>query len=230
MDVLSALISRSTSSFNVDFLLDMTGDELIGQVTIISPYRSQEDSISTAVRIRCRNLRPKRIQWSRNVLICTVGCMQGRQRNVIIFSTTRSNQHGNVGFVKEGRRHNVSVKRARYVNIILGDHTTILTKYPNPQPSTSGRQLRHGIKALENVYYACSEHREPGARLGKVVNNPTFQTYGTVPKLISQYQPIRNIPGTVQTCKKHQLYASWMQYHHSAFPLSSHKISRSNQT
>lgn len=193
----------------VDTLFDIAGDDLNGEIAIIAPYRSQVELISAAIRIRCRNLRPQRIQVRRNVMVCTVDAMQGSQRNVVIFSTTRSNNRGNVGFVKEGRRLNVSLTRARYLNIVLGDYTTISTNQP---PSTSGQhqhqQRARGIKTLEKVYDACSEHREPGARVAKAVINPAFHTDNTQPQFLINYQAIRNIPSTrsnVQGAQETQL-------------------------
>lgn len=50
---------------------------------------------------------------------------QGRERAVVIFSTTRSNDMAKLGFMADGRRLNVALTRARQAIIIVGDDLTL---------------------------------------------------------------------------------------------------------
>lgn len=51
----------------------------------------------------------------------SVDSFQGRQADISIFSVTRSNQAGSVGFLKEFRRLNVALSRSKDYLIIVGD-------------------------------------------------------------------------------------------------------------
>ena len=59
------------------------------------------------------------------LMIATVDSFQGREREVIIFATTRSNNYKKIGFFKDSRRLNVAATRARRQLIIVGDHETL---------------------------------------------------------------------------------------------------------
>jgi hypothetical protein len=64
----------------------------------------------------------------RNELDCldvgafTVDSFQGREADVAIYSVTRSNKHGKIGFLEEFKRLNVALSRARDGLAIIGDH------------------------------------------------------------------------------------------------------------
>ena len=59
--------------------------------------------------------------------IDTVDGFQGREKEIILVSLTRSNPQGNIGFLKDLRRLNVSITRARRKLIITGDSNTVCT-------------------------------------------------------------------------------------------------------
>ena len=57
--------------------------------------------------------------------IDTVDSFQGRDKDIILFSFTRSNLEGKIGFLKELRRLNVTMTRAKYCLIMIGDSQTL---------------------------------------------------------------------------------------------------------
>ena len=98
-------------------------DERI-DVGIISPYRAQVQLLRRMIKKR-EFFKPYRHLISVN----TVDGFQGQERDVIILSLVRSNDEGQIGFLRDLRRMNVAITRARMKLIILGSVGT-LTKHP----------------------------------------------------------------------------------------------------
>ncbi len=93
-------------------------------VGIISPYRAQVQYLRQQLRKK-EWVKPFRSLISVN----TVDGFQGQERDIIIISLVRSNDEGQIGFLRDLRRMNVAITRARMKVIILGDRTT-LTRHP----------------------------------------------------------------------------------------------------
>ena len=98
-------------------------DERI-DVGLISPYRAQVQYLRRLIK-RTPFFRPFRHLISVN----TVDGFQGQERDVIIISLVRSNDDGNIGFLRDLRRLNVAMTRARMKLIIIGSSAT-LTRHP----------------------------------------------------------------------------------------------------
>ena len=77
----------------------------------ISPYSAQ---ITLA-----KNLFPE------NLEIATIDSFQGREKDTILLSMVRSNAEGEIGFLKDYRRMNVAITRAKDNLIMIGDSSTI---------------------------------------------------------------------------------------------------------
>lgn len=60
--------------------------------------------------------------------VSSIDGFQGQEADVIIFVTVRCNEHGDIGFLKDMRRLNVALTRAKAGLIILGDRTTLTRK------------------------------------------------------------------------------------------------------
>lgn len=98
-------------------------DERI-DVGVISPYRAQVQYLRHLLKQR-EFFKPFRKLISVN----TVDGFQGQERDIILISLVRSNAEGEIGFLRDLRRMNVAMTRARMKLIILGDAKT-LTKHP----------------------------------------------------------------------------------------------------
>ena len=98
-------------------------DESI-DVGIISPYRAQVQLLRKMIRAR-EFFRPYRHLISVN----TVDGFQGQERDVVLISLVRSNEGGDIGFLRDLRRMNVAITRARMKLIILGSAHT-MTSHP----------------------------------------------------------------------------------------------------
>lgn len=93
-------------------------------VGVISPYRAQVQYLRSLIR-RDATLKPVR----RLITVNTVDGFQGQERDIIIISLVRSNDTGEIGFLRDLRRMNVAITRARMKLIIIGNAPT-LTRHP----------------------------------------------------------------------------------------------------
>ena len=93
-------------------------------VGIISPYRAQVQLLRKEL---CKRefFRPYRHLLTVN----TVDGFQGQERDIILISLVRSNDGGDIGFLRDLRRMNVAITRARMKLIILGSSET-MTSHP----------------------------------------------------------------------------------------------------
>ena len=63
------------------------------------------------------------------ITVNTVDGFQGQERDVVLISLVRSNEEGQIGFLRDLRRMNVAITRARMKLIIIGDRET-MTRHP----------------------------------------------------------------------------------------------------
>jgi len=82
------------------------------QIGVISPYKAQTKLIRDKL-------------GSAGVQVDTVDGFQGREKEVIIISLVRSNTDAQIGFLKDIRRLNVALTRAKKLRIVIGDAKTI---------------------------------------------------------------------------------------------------------
>ncbi len=128
--------------FSLQAYFEMIGKERILSerldVGIISPYRAQVQLLRRLIKKR-EFFKPYRSLISVN----TVDGFQGQERDIIVISLVRSNEEGQIGFLRDLRRMNVAITRARMKLIILGDRHT-LCQHP------FYRKLWHYVNALKN--------------------------------------------------------------------------------
>ena len=104
--IINNLEAKTSASIAGDYINAGIDEDDIG---IISPYADQ-------VKI---------IQEMTPVEVKTVDGFQGREKEIIIISTVRSNDDGNIGFLKDLRRLNVAITRAKRKLIIIGNTDTL---------------------------------------------------------------------------------------------------------
>ena len=87
---------------------------------IITPYRGQARLIRRLLKMQhyFRRLR-------RHISVGTVDGFQGQERDVIVISLVRDNAEGQIGFLRDLRRMNVAMTRARMKLIIVGNIRTL---------------------------------------------------------------------------------------------------------
>ncbi|WIW69851.1 AAA domain-containing protein [Anaerosinus gibii] len=93
------------------------------EVAIIAGYRAQRDLLTSIYEskysARFNNI---------TIEINTVDAFQGRETDIVFYSVVRSNEEGNLGFLKDARRLNVAFSRARELLIVVGNHQAVTRK------------------------------------------------------------------------------------------------------
>lgn len=93
------------------------------KLAVISNYSSQIFNLKSEIR---------KSKFSRKfkefLEVDTVDAFQGREKDFVIISTVRANKHGNVGFLKDSRRMNVAVTRAKHGVVIVGNKDTLMNE------------------------------------------------------------------------------------------------------
>ncbi|WOT11822.1 AAA domain-containing protein [Leptospira interrogans] len=85
------------------------------EITILSPYRAQ-------VRLISEKLKDVGLT---KINVSTIDSFQGRENRCILLGFVRSNLEGRSGFLKESRRINVGMTRARDLLLCIGDSSTL---------------------------------------------------------------------------------------------------------
>lgn len=82
------------------------------EVAFLSPYAGQVSKLKNTFS---------------NSRIYTIDSFQGQEENCVIISLVRSNTEGNIGFLKDYRRMNVALTRAKEKLYVIGDSSTLGT-------------------------------------------------------------------------------------------------------
>jgi len=110
-------------------------------IGIITPYNAQVDLLRKKLKDKYKDLE-----------IGSVDGFQGREKEAIIISMVRSNTRGDVGFLKDDRRTNVAITRAKRHIAIIADSETI-SAHPFLQ--------RYVTYLLNTEYYSGENYLDP---------------------------------------------------------------------
>ena len=120
-------INKAEAKLTLDTLVGYAGkighrriqDENI-DIGVISPYRAQVQYLRKIIYSD-----PGLKTIRKAVTINTIDSFQGQERDVIVVSLVRANDHGQIGFLADLRRMNVAMTRARMKLIIIGSGQTL---------------------------------------------------------------------------------------------------------
>jgi len=85
-------------------------------IGVISPYKEQVEFI--------RENMGDNLLASHDITINTIDSFQGQERDLIYISLVRSNEKSEIGFLRDYRRMNVAMTRAKKKLVVLGDSAT----------------------------------------------------------------------------------------------------------
>ena len=91
-------------------------------IGVIAPYRAQINYLKDTIE---ENDALSGLLQHRMLSVGTVDSFQGQERDIIAISLTRSNNHGEIGFLSDIRRMNVGMTRARRKLLLVGDSSTL---------------------------------------------------------------------------------------------------------
>ena len=95
------------------------------QIGVVTPYEGQRSFIVNHMQLHGKLKK----EFYKEVEVASVDAFQGREKDYIILSCVRSNEHQGIGFLSDPRRLNVALTRAKYGLVILGN-PKVLSKHP----------------------------------------------------------------------------------------------------
>ncbi|CCO32890.1 RNA-dependent RNA polymerase 2 Short=AtRDRP2 [Rhizoctonia solani AG-1 IB] len=129
-------------------------------ITVLSPYSRQVKLL--------RGMLDKDPTVSKNTEVHTIDGFQGREAEVIIFTTVRSNSSGDIGFLEDERRLNVALTRAQLGRIIVGNEDTLGHVHAREDEGTSDNIAHKGNEIWGFIHHAfslvCSDPTTPLAK------------------------------------------------------------------
>ncbi len=111
---------------------------------IIAPYGRQMKTIQAMAdghELLADLIKKGRLQ------IGTVDSFQGQERNLIVFSNTRSNKDGKLGFMDDLQRLNVALSRAKSRLLVITDTLTIAND-KTKDDTEADQEIRSGLREL----------------------------------------------------------------------------------
>ena len=94
-------------------------------IGVVTPYSGQVQLIKSMIASNPEITSSLAGKKATTIEVMSVDGYQGRERDVIILSAVRSNRNGNIGFLKDWRRLNVALTRARTALLVVGDLETL---------------------------------------------------------------------------------------------------------
>lgn len=95
------------------------------QIGVITPYEGQRAYILHHMSLNG----PLGKSVYSSIEVASVDAFQGREKDYVVFSCVRSNDHQGIGFLSDFRRLNVALTRARFGLIVIGN-ARILSRHP----------------------------------------------------------------------------------------------------
>ena len=115
----AALLMRHLHSFVESRGLERMQEEGT-RLAIISPYKAQVQYLNELLAAD-----ELLVSLGRQLRVNTIDSFQGQEKDIIYISLVRSNGSAEIGFLRDIRRMNVAITRARKKLVIIGDSATV---------------------------------------------------------------------------------------------------------
>ncbi|KAA6411769.1 MAG: regulator of nonsense transcripts 1 protein, partial [Trebouxia sp. A1-2] len=136
-----------TEAANVEKIVThfLKGGATSDQLGVITPYEGQRAHV---LQVMLRN-GTMRQQLYTDIEVASVDSFQGREKDYIILSCVRSNEHQGIGFLSDPRRLNVALTRAKYGLVILALWNVLLNHFKETSAWWRGPQhLKQSMQQL----------------------------------------------------------------------------------
>ncbi|RKK65424.1 hypothetical protein BFJ69_g16292 [Fusarium oxysporum] len=99
-------------------------------IAVLTPYTRQAEALKRMLS-----------SISQKIEVSSIDGFQGREADIIVFVTVRCNEHREIGFLKDMRRMNVALTRARSALIVVGNRATLTGGMAGEESSMMWRRL-----------------------------------------------------------------------------------------
>ena len=101
-------------------------------IGVITGYHTQRELITEMIE-NCSQIAVtgNRQSITELLMVSTVDSFQGKEREVIVYASTRANKTGNIGFLVDERRFNVAITRAKRLFVFVGCSATLTMQREN---------------------------------------------------------------------------------------------------
>lgn len=160
------------------------------QIGVVTPYEGQRAHVVQHMQ-RAGSLRS---ELYHDIEVASVDAFQGREKDFIIVSCVRSNETQGIGFLRDPRRLNVALTRAKYGVIILGNARlltrnplwcALLNHYQENECLVEGtlNNLQTSMLSLPRPRPMLNEKRQYGSDMSSVGGGGGGSMYGAHPSL-----------------------------------------------
>jgi len=171
-------------------------------------FRTEEIGVIAGYSAQVRYLR----KMLAGVEVSSVDGFQGREKEAIIISTVRCNSVGNVGFLKDWRRVNVMMTRAKSALIVIGNSATLANEkatWIHWLAWAGERGVIDGMKKSQSPYGTYEKKlvqksgikrlEEEAARMGSSISNEPNKEIAAVAQPRAQEAQYPNPPSSTTT-------------------------------
>jgi len=123
----------------------LLSDPTITSIALLTPYNGQVRLLNTRIQAEF----PDYVDSGR-IIVSSVDGYQGREAEVVVFSTVRCNSRRNLGFLSDARRMNVAITRARRGLVVIGSESTLETS-PHWKAWLNWVKKHKAVTAAEDV-------------------------------------------------------------------------------
>ena len=152
-------------------------------VGIISPYKAQIALLQHLGNSTSSDTFNAQQQTGVQIRVATVDSFQGQECDIIIFTTVRSNKDAKIGFLKDQRRLNVAITRARFSLLIVGnmDILELNQNWDDLVAHSRENDSLHDSDNNETIKKATTKWNHSDHRISTLMSNKNIEMFEKMP-------------------------------------------------